>query len=394
MFRRHFFLVLAVGVVLLMLTVAGLKVLSGPRAASSGPPGASGPGPAAGPGGRPGRGGPGGLGGPRGEVPQVALVSPVSRVFTDRLELLGVAKGRQSVTLSAATTQLVSRVLFTPGQKVARGQVLVELKATEQDAALAQAQARELQARRAYERWRTLGDQGYASAAAVDQFEAAWKAARADVGAAEARLGDRVIRAPFAGVVGLSDIAPGAVINPGAAIVTLDDLSAVRVDFQVPDRFLSAVREGQALTATVDAWPDVRFTGRILRLDTRIDERTRALTARSEFASPEGRLKPGMMLRVGVSQGSRTALALPESAVAVQGEGASVFVVATDGGRMTAQQRPVTAGLRQDGWVEILDGVTPGDRVVADGLNRIQSGQPVRPAGATRPGGAELRRPG
>lgn len=394
MFRRHFFLVLAVGVVLLMLTVAGIKVLSGPKSASSGPPGASGPGPAAGPGGRPGRGGPGGPGGPRGEVPQVALVSPVIRVFTDRLELLGVAKGRQSVTLSAATTQLVSRVLFTPGQKVARGQVLVELKTTEQDAALAQAQARELQARRAYERWRTLGDQGYASAAAVDQFEAAWKAARADVGAAEARLGDRVIRAPFAGVVGLSDIAPGAVINPGAAIVTLDDLSAVRVDFQVPDRFLSAVREGQALTATVDAWPDVRFTGRILRLDTRIDERTRALTARSEFASPEGRLKPGMMLRVGVSQGTRTALALPEFAVAVQGEGASVFVVATDGGRMTVQQRPVTAGLRQDGWVEILDGVTPGDRVVADGLNRIQSGQPVRPAGVARPGGAEPRRPG
>ncbi|MCA3712311.1 MAG: efflux RND transporter periplasmic adaptor subunit [Phenylobacterium sp.] len=379
MLRRHFFLALAVGVVLLMLAVGGLKVLSSGKATQGGaPPGM-------------GRGGPGG---PRGEVPQVSLVSPVNRTFTERLELLGVAKGRQSVTLSAATTQLVSRVLFSPGQTVSRGQVLVELKTTEQDAALAQARAREVQARRAYERWRTLGEQGYASAAAVDQYEAAWKSARADVGAAESRLGDRVIRAPFAGVVGLSDIAPGAIINPGAAIVTLDDLSAVRVDFQVPDRFLSAVREGQALTATVDAWPDARFSGRILRLDTRIDERTRALTARSEFASPDGRLKPGMMLRVGVSQGVRTALALPESAVAVQGEGASVFVVVQEGGRMTVQQRPVVAGLRQDGWVEILEGVTTGDRVVADGLNRIQSGQPVRPAGSPPPGGAAPRRAG
>lgn len=379
MLRRHFFLALAVGVVLLMLAVGGLKVLSSGKATQGGaPPGM-------------GRGGPGG---PRGEVPQVSLVSPVNRTFTERLELLGVAKGRQSVTLSAATTQLVSRVLFSPGQTVSKGQVLVELKTTEQDAALAQARAREVQARRAYERWRTLGEQGYASAAAVDQYEAAWKSARADVGAAESRLGDRVIRAPFAGVVGLSDIAPGAIINPGAAIVTLDDLSAVRVDFQVPDRFLSAVREGQALTATVDAWPDARFSGRILRLDTRIDERTRALTARSEFASPDGRLKPGMMLRVGVSQGVRTALALPESAVAVQGEGASVFVVVQEGGRMTVQQRPVVAGLRQDGWVEILEGVTTGDRVVADGLNRIQSGQPVRPAGSPPPGGAAPRRAG
>ena len=106
-----------------------------------------------------------------------------------------------------------------------------------------------------------------------------------------------------------------------------------------------------------------------------------------------------MMLRVGVSQGVRTALALPESAVAVQGEGASVFVVVEDAGRMTVQQKPVVAGLRQDGWVEILEGVTPADRVVADGLNRIQSGQPVRPAGAPpaasgQGGGAAPRRAG
>jgi membrane fusion protein (multidrug efflux system) len=375
--RRHFFLVLAVGVVLLMLVAGGLKVLSPGKATQVGGPG-----------------GPGGPGRSRGEVPQVSLVSPVSRVFTERLELLGVAKGRQSVTLSAATTQLVSRVLFSPGQSVAKGQVLVELKTTEQDAALAQARAREVQARRAFERWQALSDQGYASAAAVDQYEAAWKSTRADVGAAEARLGDRVIRAPFAGVVGLSDIAPGAVISPGAAIVTLDDLSALRVDFQVPDRFLSSVREGQALTATVDAWPDARFNGRVLRLDTRIDERTRALTARSEFTSSEGLLKPGMMLRVGVTQGVRTALALPESAVAVQGDGASVFVAVQEDGRMTVQQRPVVAGLRQDGWVEILEGVTTADRVVADGLNRIQSGQPVRPAGSAPPGGAAPRRAG
>ena len=394
MLRRHFFLALAVGVVALMLVVGGLKLLGG----GSGQDAPSQGGAAGGPGGKPGKGR-GGPGGPRGEAPQVALVSPGNRTFTERLELLGVAKGRQSVTLSAATTQLVSRVLFTPGQRVAKGQVLVELKTTEQDAALAQARAREVQARRAYERWRTLGEQGYASVAAVDQYEAAWKSARADVGAAEARLGDRVIRAPVAGVVGLSDSAPGAVLHPGAAIVTLDDLSAVRVDFQVPDRFLAAVKEGQALVATVDAWPGARFEGRIVRLDTRIDERTRALTARSEFSSPDGKHKPGMMLRVGVSQGVRTALALPESAVAVQGEGASVFVVVEDAGRMTVQQKPVVAGLRQDGWVEILEGVTPADRVVADGLNRIQSGQPVRPAGAPpaasgQGGGAAPRRAG
>ncbi|MGC4107200.1 MAG: efflux RND transporter periplasmic adaptor subunit [Thermomicrobiales bacterium] len=104
--------------------------------------------------------------------------------------------------------------------------------------------------------------------------------------AAEARQADRVIRAPFSGVVGLTDIAPGAVINPGAAIVTLDDLSVVRVDFQVPDRFLSAVREGQDIAATADSFPGQTFRGRVAKLDTRIDERTRALTARAEIPEP------------------------------------------------------------------------------------------------------------
>ncbi len=115
--------------------------------------------------------------------------------------------------------------------------------------------------------------------------------------AARARAGDRTIRAPFAGVVGLSDIAPGALINPGAAIVTLDDVSAIRVDFDIPDRYLANIREGQQIIARVDAYPGETITGRIPKLDTRIDERTRAITARAEFPNPSRKLKPGMMLR-------------------------------------------------------------------------------------------------
>jgi RND family efflux transporter, MFP subunit len=371
-------------VLVVMVVVGGLKVfgLRSGGGQPGGPPGAMAKGPG-GPGGGPGRGGFGAT-----QV-SVAVVEP--RAFNDTIEVLGVAKGRQSVTLTAAATQLVERVHFRDGQQVARGAVLVELRATEQGAGVAQAQARLVQAQRAYERYRTLGEQGWASKATIDQYEAAYRAAEADLRAAQAREADRVIRAPFAGVVGLSDVAPGALVNPGAPIVTLDDISAIRVDFQVPERYLAQLRQGQTILAKVDAYPGETITGRISQLDTRVDERTRAITARAEFPNPGGRLKPGMLIRVGISRGERQSLSAPEAAVSVQGDAAFVYVIRQSGDRAVAEQRPVVTGVRQQGLVEIRDGLQPGERIVADGLNKIQPGQPIQVGG--RPAGQGARTP-
>ena len=380
MLRRHFFLIGALAVLIIMVVAGGLKLATikspggaGGASAQQGAPGGAG--------GR--RGGGGGFGGGPAQV-SLAMVQP--RTFTDEIEVLGVAKGRQSVTLTAATTQLVDRVHFSDGQSVPRGAVLVELKNTEQDASLAQAQAALVQADRAYERYKTLGQQGWASKAQIDQYEAAYRSAQANVNAARARQNDRTIRAPFAGVVGLSDVTPGALVNPGAPIVTLDDLSSVRVDFQVPERYLAQIHEGQAISAKVDAYPGQTISGRIAKLDTRVDERTRAITARAEFPNPDRRLKPGMMVRVGIARGVRQTASAPESAVSVQGDSAFVYVLHVADKRTTTEQRPVITGVRQDGFVEITDGVKAGDRIVADGLNKIQPGQPVRIVGQHRPG--------
>ncbi|MDB5445260.1 MAG: secretion protein HlyD [Phenylobacterium sp.] len=372
MVKRHFFLIGAIVVLALMVLTAGLKLATSRGAAQGG--GGAGAAAAAGPG-RPGGGH--GMGG--GAPVTVTVVQP--HVFIDNIEVLGVAKGRQSVTLTAATTQLVDKVRFSDGQSVPRGAILVELKGTEQDAGLAQAQAHLVQAKREYDRWKLLGEKGFASHSAIDQYQAAWLAAQADVAAAQARRNDRLIRAPFAGVVGLSDVAPGALVNPGSPIVTLDDVSTIRVDFPVPEQYLSQLREGQPIEARADAYPGALISGRIARLDTRVDERTRAITARAEFPNPGRRLKPGMLVRVSISRGSRQSNAAPESAVAVQGDSAFVYVVQRQGPRATTEQRPVMTGLRQDGFVEIRDGVRPGESIVADGLNKIQAGQPVRVAG-------------
>lgn len=376
--RRHFFLAAALAVLVIMLVAGGLKLAFGNKGGGGGGSVASAPGRGAGGGsGGPGAGRRGGFGG----ASQVSQVAVQPRTFTDAIEVLGVAKGRQSVTLTAAATQLVERVLFRDGQTVAKGAVLVELRDTEQSAGLEQAKAQLVEAERAYNRYKTLNEQGFASRALVDQYETAWRSAQANVGAAQARQSDRMIRAPFSGVVGLSDVAPGALVNPGAPIVTLDDLSSVRVDFQVPERFLAQISEGQSITASVDAYPGERITGRISRIDTRIDERTRAVTARAEFANPQHKLKSGMMLRVAIARGQRQVLSAPESAVAVQGDSAFVYVLSRQGDSTVAEQRPVVTGVREAGVVELLDGVKAGEQIVADGLNKIQPGQPVQVVG-------------
>jgi membrane fusion protein (multidrug efflux system) len=397
LFRRHFFLVAALILLGVMVVAGGLKLATmksapagggGPQAAQGRPGGAGG----AGRGGPGGRGGAGGFGGPA--MVTAAVVQP--RVFQDDLEVLGVAKGRRSVTLTAATTQLIDKVRFADGQSVRQGAVLVELRNTEQDAGVGQSQAKLNQAEGEYKRWKTLSDKGFASKSAVDQYQAAWLSAKADLAAARARQADRTIRAPFAGVVGLSDVAPGALVNPGAPIVTLDDLTSVRVDFQVPEQSLSQIHEGQTIDAAVDAYPGLKVRGRIQRIDTRVDERTRAITARAEFPNPDHRLKPGMLIRVSISRGQRQALAAPESAVSVQGDSAFVFVIHQMGPRTVVEQRPVVTGLRQDDFVEILEGVRAGDKIVADGLNKVQPGQPVRviPGGPGGPGGGGVGGPG
>ncbi|WP_293477222.1 efflux RND transporter periplasmic adaptor subunit [Phenylobacterium sp.] len=396
--RRHFFLVAALVILAVMIVFGAFKVLAKKAGGEGGGQAAMAQGMGAAPAGK-GAGAGAGAGARRGGMfggpTQVSAVAIQPRVFEDTIEVLGVAKGRQSVTLTAAATQLVDRVRFNDGQRVARGAVLVELKDTEQDAGTAQAEARLVQARRAYDRYKTLGEKGFASKAAIDQYEAAWRSAQADVNAARARQNDRIIRAPFAGVVGLSDVAPGALVNPGAPIVTLDDVSVMRVDFPVPERYLAQLREGQPLLATADAFPGQTIQGRIAQLDTRIDQRTRAITARAEFPNVGGRLKPGMLMRIGISRGQRTSPSAPESAISVQADNAFVYVIHSrpaQGDRPAGsmvEQRPVVTGLRQQGFVEIVDGVKPGERVVADGLNKVQPGQPVRVAGGgVRPGPA------
>jgi len=354
-FKRHFFIIVAGAIVALMLVAAVLKI----ALANEGPTGP---------------GGPGGRGG--GQL--VEATSPQSREFSDDLKVLGVARSLRSVNITSSTSELVTRVFFNDGQAVRVGAPLVELQAAEEDAAIIQARAQLTQAQREYDRYKTLADRGVAPRVMAENAETALETARAAVTAAEARRGDRILRAPFSGVLGLTTVTPGTLISPGTVITTLDDLSSIRVDFAVPERFLSTLRAGTALTATADAYPGRTFEGRIALMDVRVDEQTRAVTARAEFPNPGGEIRPGMMMRVAVRQGQRQALAVPEAAVQYEGAGAFVYRIAGNDQGSIAQRVEVQAGTVENGFVEIVTGLSLNDRVVASGLNRIQPGAPVR----------------
>ena len=367
MIKRHFFLI-AAGVLLALMVVAVIfkLALAGDGAEK--------------------KGGPGGGRGGRGQAVAVATVS--TRDFSDQIRVLGVARGQRSVNITSSTSELITRVMFTDGQRVAAGTPLVQLQAREEDAGIIEAQAQVDQAQRQYDRYKTLADRGIAPRVTAEQAETDLAAARASLTAARARLGDRVIRAPFAGIIGLTTVTPGTLVSPGGVIATLDDTSVIRVDFPVPERYLGVLRPGLPLTATADAYRDEAFSGRIALIDSRINETTRAVTARAEFPNPGGRILPGMMLRVAVAQGQRTSTAAPEAAVQYEGQTAYVYRIVRGDRGETAQRVEVQAGAVEGGFVEILSGVAAGDRIVASGLNRIQPNAPVTTSNGQRQGGA------
>ena len=363
MIKRHFFLIAAAALLVVMVLAVLLRMaFAGDEKGGGGGPG--------------GRGGPGGG---RGQTVSEAVIGP--RSFSDEIRVLGVARGRRSVNITSSTSELITRVLFTDGQRVSAGTPLVELQAREEDAGIIEARAEVAQAQRQFDRYKTLADRGIAPRVTAEDAETALSTARASLTAAQARRGDRLIRAPFAGVLGLSSVTAGTLVNPGGVITTLDDINVVRVDFPVPERYLGVLLAGTPIRAMIDAYGDEAFGGRIALIDTRVNEQTRAVTARAEIPNPGARIRPGMAVRVSVQQGQRTSPAAPEAAVQYEGDGAFVYRIARGERGSTAQRVEVETGSVEGGFVEIISGLNIGDRIVGSGLNRIQPGAPVRVAG-------------
>ena len=224
-----------------------------------------------------GHGGPGG----RGNAPVAVTAQTVrEQDWIDTLDALGTVSAHEAVTVTAKVSETVEQVHFDSGQEVARGAPLVTLSGQQQQALLASAQAQLADAQQQYQRMNQLAAQQLVARSALDSARASRDAASAQVAQIRANLSDRVIRAPFAGVLGIRQLSPGALVTPGTVIATLDDISRVYVDFPVPETELAEVAAGQRLTGRVDAWPGRSFDGAVETVSARLDSTTRAATVR------------------------------------------------------------------------------------------------------------------
>src|SRR5690606_36112838 len=276
-------------------------------------------------------------------------------------------------------TETVEAVNFEDGDRVAAGDVLVDLSGRAEVAALEEAQAAYKEARQQYERQAELVKAGTISRSQLDTQVAARDSAQARVSAIRARLADRVITAPFDGILGFRQVSPGTLVTPGTPIATLDDISTIKLDFSVPERFLSVLQPGQQVVAQSAAWPDRDFHGTVSTIGSRVDPVTRAVPVRADIPNEDARLRPGMLLTVRLFEPERQTLAIPEIALTQVGSRAYVYRVDDQG---TAEQVTVQIGARRRGEAERLSGLSSGDRVVVDGTVKLRPGARVVEAAA------------
>ena len=308
----------------------------------------------------------------------VGIESVRQQPWVDEVQALGTVRARESVEVTAKVSETVQRVHFESGQQVGRGAPLVTLTGQQQIASLRAAEATANEAEKLYQRQSQLAAQQLIARASLDSQRATLDAARAQVTQIRANLSDRVIRAPFAGVLGIRQVSPGALVTPGTVIATLDDVSRVFVDFPLPERAIAGAGEGQAVTATTSAWPARNFDGTVSTVAARLDEGSRAATVRADFPNPDRALKPGMLMEVRLARGEGPALVIPEIAVQQVGSETFVWRVKQDG---TIEKAVIELGGRVPGKVMVAKGLAAGDRIVTAGVGKLKANDKVTQAG-------------
>lgn len=309
-----------------------------------------------------------------GGTPVVITESAVTTVLIDQVEAIGTARAKESVNLTSKVTETVRKVNFEDGAYVEEGTILVELTNSEETAQLEEAQATLDETSRQLKRIQNMIRQGLASELKLDEEKTRRQTASARLDAIVARLADRLIRAPFSGILGFRNVSPGSLLSPNTVVTTLDDISLIKLDFSVPENYLSVIKTGQEVFAASAAYEDRQFEGVVTTINSRIDPVTRSVTVRAHIDNEEGFLKPGMLLTVTLIRSRSEALVVPEEAVVPIQDRQYVYVVTGEG---IAKQTEIKTGRRRPGIVEVLSGLDSGQEVITQGVIKVRPGSKV-----------------
>jgi len=320
-------------------------------------------------------GGGGGSGGPRGPV-GVEAARAQAMALTEEVFAVGNLRANESVVIRPEIAGRVVRIGFTEGTLAKKGDLLVELDRSVLLAQVEQARAELDLSKANYDRTADLAERKFVSASAKDQAAANLSVQQAKLRLAEAQLAKTQIFAPFSGVVGLRNFSVGDYVREAADLVVLEDVSQMKVDLRLPERYLGELKPGQAVEMRVDAYPQRVFRAALSALDVQVSADGRALVARGLLANPESLLRTGMFARAQIVLKERgSAVMVPEEAVYPMG--ADIYVYRIIDGK--AMRGKVITGLRREGRVEIVQGVTVGDLVVTAGQIKLtRDGTEVR----------------
>ncbi|AVJ56944.1 efflux transporter periplasmic adaptor subunit [Idiomarina sp. OT37-5b] len=306
-------------------------------------------------------------------VPVRVQVAELSE-FRDVIQALGTAQANETVAITAQTQDVVEKIYFESGDFVEQGQLMAELNARKEVARVQQLKFSLGEAQRQLDRLTELRRGNAASQQQLEEQQVAVNGLQAELEVAEATLAEMKIYAPFSGRVGIREVSPGALVAPGDVFTTLDDISPIKVDFSVPERYFASLAVNQEVIARNSAYPGQQFSGRISSIDSRVDPVTRSVRVRAQLPNDGDLLRPGMLLEITLLRSIDETLLLPEKAVMPIQSRQYVFKLTPDG---RAQRVEVTIGRRKPGIVEITDGVKPGDQVIVEGLVRLRDGVPV-----------------
>jgi membrane fusion protein (multidrug efflux system) len=335
------------------------------------------------------------------KAPPEAVTSIVAEqeAWPATLSAIGTAAPVQGVTVAADLPGIVERIGFESGRRVSRGDVLVQLDTRQEQAQLTAAVAQRDLARLNFERMKALVEDGAVSRAEFDQAAAEYKQADARIGEIEATIARKTIRAPFSGILGIRQVNLGQYLAGGDAVVPLQSLHPIYVNFSVPQQEAPNVRVGRRVQVTAGDVAGVSFTGRITAINSVVDEATRNVQVQATLPNPDGRLRPGMFVQTQVLLGeSRPVVTLPASAISYAPYGDSVFVIGDlkDPNGATyrgVRQQVVKLGGARGDQVAVISGVEPGQEVVTSGVFKLRNGAPVQVTNTVQPSNSPAPRP-
>ena len=321
----------------------------------------------------------------------VTTIVASEEAWTSTLNAIGTVAAVRGVTIAADLPGTVEKIAFDSGQSVREGDVLALLDTRQERAQLAAADAQRDLARVNFERLQGLLNERVISRAEFDRATAEQRQADGRVGEIRTAIDRKTIKAPFSGVLGLRHVNLGQYLSAGDALVTLQALNPIYVNFGVPQQAAGQMRPGRSVRITVGEEPGVAMTGRVTALDSVVDEATRNVQVQATFANPNGLLRPGMFVQTeAVSGAGSTLVSLPASAVSYAPFGDSVFVV-TDiksekGTYRGVRQQFVKLGATRGDQIAIVSGVKKGDEVVTSGTFKLRNGAAVLVNNKVRPG--------